>query len=296
MSRNGQPAFTHSLRFKLVIASLTLLAIPWVGYRYLQETEDTLRLAQEELLLSRAEVVAGLLTRNMAATQTPLLQGTSKSKPNLYVHPLSQAVDVDGYPEEWQHLLTQARRYRASETRPEAISFDLLAGYYGNDLYLLLRCFDHTLTYPPSEAKLAQGDHLILALPDQGDRSRQYLIGTSAPGWVRVAHAEDGASEHAIRGEWQESPEGYTVELRIPLDITRQRLSLAVVDMAGPDNPVQGIASTSGWQRRSQLAALVMPATLEHIQSISRQAERMPAKSTYFYPKLLSGLVFNPLT
>jgi len=43
------------------------------------------------------------------------------------------------------------------------------------------------------------------------------------------------------------------------------------------------------------LAALVMPATLEHIRLISEQAERMPAKSTYFYPKLLSGLVVNPL-
>jgi uncharacterized protein (DUF1015 family) len=38
-----------------------------------------------------------------------------------------------------------------------------------------------------------------------------------------------------------------------------------------------------------------MPATLEHIQSISEHQERMPAKSTYFYPKLLSGLVINPL-
>jgi len=44
------------------------------------------------------------------------------------------------------------------------------------------------------------------------------------------------------------------------------------------------------------LAALVMPATLEHIEAISLHKERMPAKSTYFYPKLLSGLTFNPLT
>lgn len=43
------------------------------------------------------------------------------------------------------------------------------------------------------------------------------------------------------------------------------------------------------------LAALVMPATLEHIRQISETHERMPAKSTYFYPKLLSGLVINPL-
>jgi len=43
------------------------------------------------------------------------------------------------------------------------------------------------------------------------------------------------------------------------------------------------------------LAALVMPATVEHVKRISLAGQRMPAKSTYFYPKLLSGLVINPL-
>jgi hypothetical protein len=43
------------------------------------------------------------------------------------------------------------------------------------------------------------------------------------------------------------------------------------------------------------LATLVMPATVEHVKAISEHWERMPAKSTYFYPKLLSGLVINPL-
>ena len=43
------------------------------------------------------------------------------------------------------------------------------------------------------------------------------------------------------------------------------------------------------------LAALVMPATIEDVRTISLGGERLPAKSTYFYPKLLSGLVINPL-
>ncbi len=43
------------------------------------------------------------------------------------------------------------------------------------------------------------------------------------------------------------------------------------------------------------LAALVMPATVDHVRQVSLRGERMPAKSTYFYPKLLSGLVINPL-
>jgi len=44
-----------------------------------------------------------------------------------------------------------------------------------------------------------------------------------------------------------------------------------------------------------QLACLVPPARIEHVETIASKFEKMPPKSTYFYPKLLSGLVLNPL-
>jgi uncharacterized protein (DUF1015 family) len=47
--------------------------------------------------------------------------------------------------------------------------------------------------------------------------------------------------------------------------------------------------------RQCQVAALVPPATMQHVEQIAGNLEKMPPKSTYFYPKLLSGLVFNPL-
>jgi len=43
------------------------------------------------------------------------------------------------------------------------------------------------------------------------------------------------------------------------------------------------------------LAALVMPARVSDVEAISLHKERMPAKSTYFFPKLLSGMVFHTL-
>ncbi len=43
------------------------------------------------------------------------------------------------------------------------------------------------------------------------------------------------------------------------------------------------------------LAAMVMPPTIDQVRDVSLTGERLPAKSTYFYPKLLSGLVFNPV-
>jgi len=62
-------------------------------------------------------------------------------------------------------------------------------------------------------------------------------------------------------------------------------------DAAGRD--ATGQISEGG---KFNLAALVMPASLDHVRAISEHGERMPAKSTFFYPKLLTGLVLLPLT
>jgi uncharacterized protein (DUF1015 family) len=48
-------------------------------------------------------------------------------------------------------------------------------------------------------------------------------------------------------------------------------------------------------RKECQVAVLVPPATMGHVEQIAGNLEKMPPKSTYFYPKLLSGLVFNPL-
>jgi uncharacterized protein (DUF1015 family) len=47
--------------------------------------------------------------------------------------------------------------------------------------------------------------------------------------------------------------------------------------------------------RDCDLACLVPPAGMEHVEAIASNLEKMPPKSTYFYPKLLTGLVLNPL-
>jgi uncharacterized protein (DUF1015 family) len=48
-------------------------------------------------------------------------------------------------------------------------------------------------------------------------------------------------------------------------------------------------------ERQGRLVALVPPATMGQVEEIAGNLEKMPPKSTYFYPKLLSGLVFNSL-
>ena len=71
---------------------------------------------------------------------------------------------------------------------------------------------------------------------------------------------------------------------------------------AGPDgvrcayvHQVREVLDDLASDQGSDLAVLVPPASMEMVQQIAGGGEKMPPKSTYFYPKILSGLVFNPL-
>jgi uncharacterized protein (DUF1015 family) len=46
---------------------------------------------------------------------------------------------------------------------------------------------------------------------------------------------------------------------------------------------------------RAQAAFLLRAPTIEQVRAVAERGETMPQKSTYFYPKLTSGLLFHPL-
>ena len=46
---------------------------------------------------------------------------------------------------------------------------------------------------------------------------------------------------------------------------------------------------------RVQVGFVVKPTTVEQVLAVSETGEVMPQKSTFFYPKIMTGLLFNPL-
>ena len=44
-----------------------------------------------------------------------------------------------------------------------------------------------------------------------------------------------------------------------------------------------------------QLALILKPTPLHALEELGKHGEVMPQKSTYFYPKLATGMVINPL-
>lgn len=88
---------------------------------------------------------------------------------------------------------------------------------------------------------------------------------------------------------------GMNPAARLPAPKYVRTLDEVPVGLREGDAAGRDLTGQEGSGGRFELAALVMPATVEHIRAISNAGERMPAKSTFFFPKLLSGLVINPL-
>ena len=100
------------------------------------------------------------------------------------------------------------------------------------------------------------------------------------------------ASEHS--GDWQQL--GVSILHRLVLENLLSAINLPKAHYVHlVEEVVAGIENGDPDGGHFPLATLVMPATVSHVKTISEHWERMPAKSTYFYPKLLSGLVINPL-
>jgi uncharacterized protein (DUF1015 family) len=76
-------------------------------------------------------------------------------------------------------------------------------------------------------------------------------------------------------------------------------LDVRLVDRLGHE----GISYTPDWQEavravdsgEAAVAVLMRPTRIEDVFAVAQRGETMPQKSTYFYPKLVSGLLFLPL-
>jgi uncharacterized protein (DUF1015 family) len=76
-------------------------------------------------------------------------------------------------------------------------------------------------------------------------------------------------------------------------------LDVQLVDRLGHD----GLSYTADWREAvravdegaAAVAVLMRPTRIEDVFDVAARGETMPQKSTYFYPKLVSGLLFHPL-
>ena len=143
------------------------------------------------------------------------------------------------------------------------------------------------------------------------------LVATSDPGLeIFPTHRVSPAIELDVEGEAAASPAEALARLAtLPYERSAAvvyragratlvvgeagELDVELVDRFGHD----GIGYTPDWREavarvdrgEADIAFLLRPARIEDVFTRARDGEVLPQKTTYFFPKLLSGLLFLPL-
>jgi len=273
MARQPFTRFRISIRIKLMLVASTLLIIPWIGTVYIQEMESYLRKQQEEVLLTRTQMVASVMQSrpDLFNTQTVTPQPTQRIY-HIFVRPLRSRIQLDGYLDDWlpyaerMQLFDAKNAFKGSESN--SLSYQLQLGTYGKHLYVVFKVDDDKIIYRrPNSRYLHRSDHLSIVMEDKQGKLKRYIVTTLAPGWVNAHQVSDDIyepkplrPETRMKGEWQETATGYNIELRIPLKNLGRRLSFAIADVDNPDSrEIDTIISTAGLEDIDSLGTLMFP-------------------------------------
>lgn len=241
----GVKRFRFTLRSKLLVASLTLFIIPWIGFNYIQDMEAYLRSNQEKALSERAAMVAAIMQGQLEFF--PRNTNTSQLNSNnnhLYVRSLTTPIQLDGYDIDWENYQQRTQffddrdlLYHGDSYRPGSLQLQQRVGIYKNYLYALFRVIDDKVIYrSPYSLRLDKSDYLEIAMLDRKGQFRRYQVATTSPGWVNAHELQKDnpiplRTEPRIKGEWQDNADGYTIELRIPVTMIGSHLSFTVADV-----------------------------------------------------------------
>ena len=227
-----------SLRLKLLLLSLLTLTLPWAGCQYAKEMESVLREGEKQSLDSVAQTIAAslqgrsdLLYRSVTAAEF-----ATPGPFDLQPLPLPGQPFLDGYGDEWPQ---QPGAWKYFEHGADRLG--ILTGVHERMFYALLNVRDDKLVFDAADAgaleAIALGDRIWLGFEDADGLERQVFISASSAGPVRAQRIETreygrqvAVEEPRIEGAWQPTPQGYQVELRVPLSLLGNRFGVLVDD------------------------------------------------------------------
>jgi dedicated sortase system histidine kinase len=233
-----------SIRTQLLIISLVVLILPWVGIQTLRDMENLMRQQQVHNLLTTATTVSNGLSSSLdLIEQHNLYASVTSPESEIVLSELSTPVYVDGFADDWpeqriKHVYTVANSLQDGISNSQ-ISFTLSATEQNGRLLLLLDVDDNKLFQAGNPAtQLHDGDRLLLGIGDpHSSMFKRYVISSNAPGWLRVIPVENPQlHETRIQAELQIRGGGYTIELSMPRYMAGNYLSIVIVDRDNDDS------------------------------------------------------------
>lgn len=239
--------FRFGIRLKLLLLSSFLFTIPWLGYQYVWEMENYLRLGQEQTLMGTARAVATALHERptLFDKQASYLQNV-KPGTDLYAHKIYDAIQLDGRLRDWDDYQHLAVDYKADYLLQDApwyqesdISFRHMVGIYGIYLYAFFEVTDNqTVLRSNNSLRVDRNDYLHIALTDRDDHFHRYIVATQESGWVNAYELNAIPEsyrplgiESRIQGHWEVTDKGYNIELRMPLAMVSDKIAFEIADV-----------------------------------------------------------------
>ncbi len=239
------------LHTQLIFLSSLTLVLPWAGCEYIREMESTLREGQAQSLLSTTKTIAHSLSYEGKDIfqYNQLTENKTRVQDNIYAYRLDRKILLDGYADDWGRLIDEIHYFNNQIESEKDNTAGLVAATYKSYLYLYLTVKDHQVIYHKPSNSLINGDRLQLLLKQKNGKSRKYILQTSAPGNISARYITGKNSlnpllkkENRIQGKWQDTSDGYNIELRIPLKLIPSNINLSIIDI---DKNIE--TSSSGW-------------------------------------------------
>ena len=260
----------------IAFSSVFLLALPWLGVRYMDEMTEFLVKGQGDAQLLAAQAIASVLhNRSDLFNVADLPSNALVEESSLYVYPLDAGIVIDGYGSDWESLLSQQKQfgresliYDRTAGSATAISFGLLLGEHNQYLYGFISVSDSTVVYRhPGYARLDSSDQVRIELINAEGETRRYAILAEAPGNASIYEMADdwarpstGKPVYQLNAVWQDKPHGYDVEFRLPLawlNVDKQ-LMVSVVDVnSGAERKVDAVIATLATEKSGYLNKLI---------------------------------------
>ncbi len=268
------------LRTQLIILSLLTLSLPWAGCEYIREMENTLRDGQAQNLLITTKTIAHVLSyENREIFQYDELTGNDNhTDNNVYAFSLDSKILLDGYADDWGALWDQFR-YFPNQLDKGDKSTDrcgFIAAGNASYIYLFVKVNDDHVIYHDPARGLVNGDGLQLLLQQKNGEARRYILQTGAPGKITAFYVRNADSlnpsarrEPRIHGQWQDTAEGFNVEIRIPRKLISGHINFARVDTDTDAEKITGWYGT--WNRDKNINNGLI---IEHSDKLKRLVEK----------------------
>jgi two-component system, OmpR family, sensor histidine kinase ChvG len=217
-----------SLRLQLLAVALLTLVLPWTGFWYVQEMEAALRASLEQSLLARAATVATALAEQSAALCAPPDCDPLRAGGTIYASELAREPELDGVPDDNWNVAPESGMPIGADHR-------VWAGTYGRFVYLYITVADGDLVYQKQAGQPPYGDRVVIA--SEPGAPRWWLLATAAPGTFRAQETGPDRFEPSevydgrILGAWRETPSGFALEVRIPLNLVGGALGVGIIDV-----------------------------------------------------------------